>query len=233
MARKPIGPLNTNAGLTNNSEIDCAYEISEEQLKNSKIFSSRESYVKTLKNGIKYMEIGVAWGYYSDLVINACNPSHVDLLDSYDQDLKCWSWRKFGSCQCEGMTHTLQYTQETHEQFIKEKYKNNPNVYTIKGDSRMVLPLLNGKKEYDYIYIDITNWRDAVRPTLKFAADLVPVGGIIGLNDYVIYDGVIEDMPYATFQVVNEFLMKNKNWEVDAIALHVLGFYDIYIKKVN
>jgi len=51
------------------------------------------------------------------------------------------------------------------------------------------------------------------------------------LNDYLIYDGIIEDRPYATFQVVNEFLHKNNNWIVDAIALHTLGFYDIYIKK--
>jgi hypothetical protein len=62
---------------------------------------------------------------------------------------------------------------------------------------------------------------------------LVDVGGIIGLNDYLIYDGIIEDMPYGTFQTVNEFLDKNKNWEVDGLALHNLGFYDIYIRRVR
>ena len=54
---------------------------------------------------------------------------------------------------------------------------------------------------------------------------------IIGLNDYLIYDGIIEDQPYGTFQTVNEFLEKNNDWSVDAIALHNLGFYDIYIRK--
>jgi hypothetical protein len=56
-------------------------------------------------------------------------------------------------------------------------------------------------------------------------------GGTIGLNDYLIYDGIIEDVPYGTFQTVNEFLFKNKDWEVEALALHNLGFYDIYIRK--
>jgi hypothetical protein len=93
------------------------------------------------------------------------------------------------------------------------------------------LPKLN--KEFDYIYIDITNERKAVRQTLNYATKLVPINGIIGLNDYLIYDGIIEDQPYATYQVVNEFLHNNKNWSVDAIALHVLGFYDIYIKRIS
>jgi hypothetical protein len=93
------------------------------------------------------------------------------------------------------------------------------------------LPKLN--KEFDYIYLDITNDRKPIRQTLNAAAKLTAINGIIGLNDYLIYDGIIEDKPYATYQVVNEFLMLNKNWEVDALALHVLGFYDIYIKRVS
>jgi hypothetical protein len=61
--------------------------------------------------------------------------------------------------------------------------------------------------------------------------NMVKPGGIIGLNDYLIYDGIIEDVPYGTYQSVNEFLFFNKNWSVDAIALHSLGFYDIYLRS--
>ena len=51
------------------------------------------------------------------------------------------------------------------------------------------------------------------------------------LNDYLIFDGIIEEGPYGTYQTVNEFLYKNKNWSVTALALHNLGFYDIYLKR--
>ena len=71
----------------------------------------------------------------------------------------------------------------------------------------------------------------SIRPLLYSAADLVDVGSIIGLNDYVLYDGVIGDCQYFTSNVVNEFLKDNKNWYVDGLALHQLGFYDIYLKK--
>jgi hypothetical protein len=211
------------------SKIEDSYKIDQRQLDNTKVYTSREEYSKQLKNGIKYLEIGVAWGYSVDLVAKNAKPSSMDLLDWYNQDLKCWSWRKFGSCQCEGMKHELLYTPETHEAYIIDKFKNYSNVQTIKGDALKLLP--NIKNKYDYIYIDITNERNITRKVLSYCKDLVDVDGIIGLNDYLIYDGIIENSAYGTFQTVNEFLYLNKNWSVDAIALHNLGFYDIYLKK--
>lgn len=232
MPKVPVRPLEDNLPVQNEKEIDCSFLIPQEQLAIAKIFTNREMYVKTLKHGIRYLEVGVAWGYYVDLVIDSAKPISVDLLDRFDQDLRCWSWRKFGECKCDGIKHEELYTPETHHDYILNKYKNIPNFSTIVGDSVYTLPTLVGQKEYDYIYLDITNFRHEIRPTLHAAAKLVPVGGIIGLNDYLIYDGIIEDRPYATYQVTNEFLLKNSNWVVDAIALHPLGFYDIYIKRI-
>jgi hypothetical protein len=123
----------------------------------------------------------------------------------------------------------MKYTPETHEPYIKELFSKYKNVSTIKGNAINILPGLN--KEYDYIYIDISNKRDQTRKVLNLSANLVPVGGIIGLNDYLIFDGIIEEGPYGTYQTVNEFLYKNKNWSVSALALHNLGFYDIYLKR--
>jgi hypothetical protein len=230
MPRQPIPPVNKqdNFVLLDN-EIDCAYSINQTQLNSAKIYSSREEYIKTLPNNLKYMEVGVAWGYYSELIAEQKNPSLIHLVDWFNQDLKCWSWRKFGECKCDNVKHELLYTPETHEKYIIEKFKKYKNVKTFKGDCKKILTTISEK--YDYIYLDITNYRSDIRPTLNLASLLIEPGGIIGLNDYLIYDGIIEDCPYATFQVVNEFLRYNSNWSVEAIALHVLGFYDIYLKK--
>jgi len=223
MPKKPTRSL-----YIKDDEIEDSDKISQKQLNNARLFSCREEYIKTLKQNISYMEVGVAWGYYSKLIADECNPKSIDLLDWYNQDLKCWSWRKFGECQCTPK-HTLEYEAEDHEQYIKDKFAQYNNVKTIKGDARDTLRSIN--KKYDYIYIDITNDRDATKTVLNLCADMLNHGGIIGLNDYLIYDGIIEDMPYGTFQTVNEFLSINKDWVVDAIALHNLGFYDIYIKR--
>lgn len=229
MPRQPINPVIDNDDfILPNNKIDCAFLIEQNQLDKAKIYSSREEYIKTLPNELKYMEVGVAWGYYSELVAKQKNPQLIHIVDFFNQDLKCWSWRKFGECKCEGTRHEMLYTSETHEEYILNKF-NNYNVKTFKGDSKNILPLITDK--YDYIYIDITNDRSDVRPTLNLASKLVEINGLIGLNDYLIYDGIIEDKPYATYQVVNEFLMRNKNWQVDAIALHQLGFFDIYLRR--
>jgi hypothetical protein len=211
------------------NQIEDGHKLDQSQLNNTKVYASREEYTKHLPKNIRYLEIGVAWGYYSEFVAENANPQSIDLLDFYDLDLKCWSWRKFGECKCEPIKHEMKYTPETHEPYIKELFSKYKNVSTIKGNAINILPVLN--KEYDYIYIDISNKRDQTRKVLNLSANLVPVGGIIGLNDYLIFDGIIEEGPYGTYQTVNEFLYKNKNWSVTALALHNLGFYDIYLKR--
>ena len=229
MAKKPVAQFNPNAVINLlPDEIESAHLIDQSQLGDSRIYSSREEYIKTLPSNCDYMELGVAWGYYSEIVANLKNPSSIDLVDWYNQDLKCWSWRKFGSCQCEPK-HQLLYTPETHQEYITNKFSIYNNVNVIKGHVPKILE--NISKKYDYIYIDITNERKIIRETLNKVKNMVKPGGIIGLNDYLIYDGIIEDVPYGTYQSVNEFLFFNKNWSVDAIALHPLGFYDIYLRS--
>jgi hypothetical protein len=226
---RPELPYDSFEQVPNISSIENSPTISQTQLQLAKVYSSREEYSKSLPKGMRYLEIGVAWGYSAEMFIRQADASMADLLDIYNQDLKCWSWRKFGECKCDGFKHELLYTPETHEEYIKNLFSWHPNVNTIKGNAVEILPSIT--KEYDFIYIDISNDRIITRETLRLAQNLVPVGGIIGLNDYLIYDGIIEDEAYGTFQTVNEFLHRNKNWSVDAIALHPVGFYDIYIRK--
>lgn len=210
------------------NEIESGRPIDQSQLNGAKLYASREEYAKSLPKNIKYMEIGVAWGYYSEIICNTANPREIVLVDPFNSDLKCWSWRKFGSCQCTSIKHELLFTPETNEQYIIDKF-NLYNTRTIKGYAPEALP---NENDYDYIYVDMTNDRLEIREVLKKTSLMVKPGGVIGLNDYLIYDGVIEDAPYGTYQAVNEFLFFNKNWCVDAIALHSVGFYDIYLRKI-
>jgi hypothetical protein len=229
LSKKPVNQFNQDSIKNLSSdEIECAHLIDQSQLGVSRIYSSREEYIKTLPKNCDYMELGVAWGYYSEIVAKLKTPSSIDLIDWYNQDLKCWSWRKFGSCQCEPK-HELLYTPDTHQEYINNKFSIYNNVNVIKGNVPNILDSIT--KKYDYIYVDITNERKIIRETLDKLKNMVKPGGIIGLNDYLIYDGIIEDVPYGTYQSVNEFLFFNKNWSVDAIALHPLGFYDIYLRS--
>jgi hypothetical protein len=212
-----------------NDEIESGRPIDQAQLNGAKLYSSREEYAKSLPKNIKYMEIGVAWGYYSEVVCKEASPREIVLVDPFDSDLKCWSWRKFGSCQCTNMKHELLFTPETNEQYIFDLFSKYGPTRTVKGFAPAVLP---NENDYDYIYVDMNNDRIEIREILKKVSAMIKPGGIIGLNDYLIFDGVIEDEPYGTFQAVNEFLHFNKNWVVDAMALHSIGFNDIYLRRI-
>jgi hypothetical protein len=211
------------------NQIEDSYDIHPNQLQNSKIFANRYDYIKSLPDNIRYLEVGVAWGGYSKELVSQKNTQCIHLLDTYNQDHVCWGQRFNNICSCNEPHDS--YTSETHEQYIKDLFSKYDNVLTIKGDSRDILPKLNYK--YDYIYIDSDNDREVVTPALFDASKLIDVNGIIGLNDYVIWDGIIEERAYGVVQAVNEFLNYNKNWIVDAIALHNLGFYDIYLKRIG
>lgn len=231
MAKKPVQqfPFNDIIKLKND-EIESAYLIDQLQLNKAKIYKNREEYISTIPLNSKYMELGVAWGYYSELIAEQRSPKSIDLVDWYNQDFKCWSWRKFGECKC-NPKHIKEYESDSHFEYINNKFKKYLNVNIIQGNVPDVL--LKMDNDYDYIYVDITNDRKIIRDTLNILKNMVKPGGIIGLNDYLIYDGIIEDSAYGTYQSVNEFLLLNKDWIVDAIALHPLGFYDIYIRNLK
>jgi predicted O-methyltransferase YrrM len=209
-------------------QIESAVLIDQSQLSKSKLFSNRETYIQTLPKNLDYMEIGVAWGYYSKIVAENLNPSSIYLLDRYDQDHLCWSARKFGSCQCYPK-HIQTYDKDSHKSFIEKEFSKYKNVNVVAGNALRTTKEID--KTFDYIYIDITNDRKMIQEVLEIVKNLVKPGGVIGLNDYLIYDGIIEDAKYGSYQSVNEFLFLNKEWSVDGIALHPLGFYDIYLRK--
>ena len=200
-------------------EIEVAIPISQDQLNNAKIFTSKYEYAKTLNKSPSYLEIGVGWGYSAQMFISETNAISADLVDFYDN--------------ATGVRHpggeAPVDSSITHEQYIKNKFSHHPNVNTIKGDGSDVLPTLN--KKYDLILLDIGRGRLMIRKLISDSSKLTNVGGVIGLTSYINYDSIMYEGHVGIFQSVNEFLHFNKNWSVDALVLHELGLHDIYIKR--
>ena len=128
MSREPVSPFPIDRVIElNNDQIESAHLINQEQLNEAKIFTNREEYIKTIPENSVYMELGVAWGYYSELIAETRSPYSIDLIDRYDQDFKCWSWRKFGECKCTPK-HEYKYDQKTHMSYISKKFSKYKNV---------------------------------------------------------------------------------------------------------
>lgn len=200
-------------------EIEKAWPISQDQLNNAKLFTSKYEYAKTLKKNISYLEVGVAWGYSAQMFIDMTNAKSADLLDFYDN---------VSGILIPG-GGAPQGSEETHEEYIKNKFAYHPDVTVIKGNARDIVPTLN--KKYDFILFDIERERFLIRNFLLHCSKLINLDGIIGLTSYVNHDGILYEESVGVYQSVNEFLHFNKNWSVDAIVLNDLGFHDIYIKR--
>ena len=200
-------------------EIEQALRIPQNQLNNAKLFSSRYDYAKTLGKGISYLELGVAWGRSAEKFINITEAKSADLVDLYNN---AYATREPGGSAPKNSL-------VTHEQHIKDKFSYHPGVNVIQGDAIEVVPTLTNK--YDLIFIDLGSERFFIRNLLRHCSRLVNVGGVIGLTSYMNYDAIHYEEHVGTYQSVNEFLYYNKNWSVDAMVLHELGFHEIYIKK--
>lgn len=197
-----------------NEDLDRFKHISNDKLKNTKIFGDRFSAIEYIvPNNPRYLEVGVGDGHYSEHIVKYKNPKLMHLLDRYS------------------MPDTIygKYTAETHEDFIKNKFKNN-NPVTIKGESLTVMKNLLGN-EYDYIYLDASHDFDGVTYELNLASQMIANNGIIAINDYT-YFSPIDKMEYEVVEAVNMFLFENPEWYVYAYQLGHRGYADIYIKKI-
>lgn len=185
--------------------------ISQDQLNNAKLYSTKFEFIKYLPKNANILEIGTLAGDYAELLLQT-KPLSIDLVDVF----KANDWRDLN-----------RFNKEGHYNFVKNRFKNSPEVSLYKGYSHEILPTLN--KKYDYIYIDANHDYEHASRDLELSLSLLADGGIIGLNDYI-YDDA-DYIVYGVIETVCEFLDKNKNWEVIGFALQERMYADIYIKK--
>lgn len=197
-------------------------KISENQLKNAKLYSSRENFVYTLSKNIKVLEIGTGGGDYADFLLKNNVPSTLDLLDTFNSL----------DFYYENYVKIERFNNKTHLDYIKNKFKKYNNVNLLQGNSLNILPTIT--QQYDYIYIDADHTFDYVVKDLEYSSKILNNNGIIGLNDYSYKPKGTKGIPhdYDVIPAVNQFLYNNKDWHVIAFALDEEMYCDIYIQKI-
>ena len=222
MARNKVvrGPLKDNKEEKyQDYEIERTIPISQDQLNNAKLFNSRYQYAQTLNKNISYLELGVAYGGSAQMFIDTTNAKSADLVDLYNN----------ASGTRETGDPAPKNSLLTHEEYIKDRFSYHPNINTIKGDAKDIVPTLNNK--YDFVFVDMEWERFFIKNVLLHLSKLINIDGIIGFTSYINYDAIHYDVHVGISQSVNEFLYFNQNWSVDAIVLNDLGFHEIYIKR--
>ena len=196
--------------------------ISESQLKNAIVYGDRWTWAKKLPHNINFMEVGVAAGDFSHFVASNVTLSNLYLVDKYNHIDYRTGWDHI-----EG----IRFDQNTHYDFVSDRFQDFDNVTMLKGSSEDILKDLVDKNEikFDVIYLDTTHKREELAVELKYSLELLKDNGILAFNDFIVYSELGEK--FDTVDIVLEFLDLNKNWEVVGLALDTNMYCDIYLRK--
>lgn len=202
-----------------NNRIDV---ISQAQLQDTKVYSTRYEFLKTLNPGIRYLEVGVLAGDFTVEVLAATKIKLAVLVDPFNEiDHNA---NEYGGARWE--------LPEENFNFVKKRFEKMQNVRLYKHYFEKFYQMYSGK--FDFIYIDANNSFESVYRYLQDAEKLLNDDGIIGINDYSIY----QECSLADFKeeigvvkAVNKFLRNNLEWYVYAFSFNDKLTSDIYLKK--
>ena len=199
-------------------------EISEEQVAQAKILPNRWSIINILagmNKELRVMEVGTAAGDYAQALVDGLKLNKLVLIDTFDNpDMMPNSEDR--------------YDANGNYSFVRERFKNNPEVEVRKGKSEILLPGYipsNIVDKFDFIYLDSDHSFHNVYNELLYASQIVNPYGIIGIDDFsTAPDDPIH--PYEVMQAVTTFLQVNKEWKVRFFSFGTESLQNIYISRI-
>jgi predicted O-methyltransferase YrrM len=178
------------------------------------------------------LEIGVFNGTFTRrMLLNATSSINeivsytgVDLFEdlsneTYKKEISLWASKQ----------------DSVHKDLAKIK---NTKINLLKGYSRDVLPLLEGKIKFDLILIDGGHSYETVKTDFYFARNLVSLNGAIFFDDYVNKQGVIND-GYGINKVVDDIdrasysvkISKNRDIFPKSYGLLITRMVKVHLKN--
>ena len=169
--------------------------LKDEYLKNCEVLSCREVMLEKIPKGGIWAEVGVAEGYFSDLILKTCKPKKLYMVE-------------YGEVYCEK---------------LRKRFKEQINsglVEILQGDSAEMLSRLQDN-ELDYVYLDATHDYEHPKKEMEICNKKVKSTGMIMGHDYVRFS-MWENEQYGVIEAVNEFVLTH-DYEMKYITLDVLS----------
>lgn len=188
--------------------------IEQKHLENCKMYGDRALPLELVPKGCVSAEVGVAYGEYTDKILEIVNPREHYMIDIYELE-DFWNDTRMRNA---GLNHY---------EWIQNKYKNDNRVKLRKGLSYEVLEQFPDDF-FDYIYLDGAHEYEIVKQDIEVSLKKIKNGGIIAFNDYSWLSPEIS-FEYGVERAVNEMLY-NSNHEVIAYAMRPSRMDDMVIR---
>ena len=174
--------------------------LKDELLQNCAVISCRESLLEKIPCGGIGAEVGVAEGYFSDLILKICKPKKLYMIE-------------FNEEYCENL-----------KKRFKEQIESGL-VEILQGDSAQMLSNMKDH-ELDFVYLDATHDYEHPKKELEICDRKVKETGMIMGHDYTRFS-MWENEQYGVIEAVNEFMITH-NYEMKYITLDMLSSNSSY-----
>jgi hypothetical protein len=191
-------------------------------LQNARVIASRDDVLGNLPKGGTVVEVGVAYGFFSQQLLDKLQPDKFIAIDTFAIPAGAEPWGQT-LLKNSDSTHYGYYSKRFHE------YISTGKMELMKGLSWEMLAQLPDNS-VDYMYVDADHSYDSVAKDIRGLKNKIKQSGIIQFNDYTFFDQNAL-MPYGVPKAVNEFMIEN-NYEILYFCLHPEGFYDVVLKRI-
>lgn len=192
--------------VCNKREPNSRVFLEDKYLEGCKVLSSREKMLEELDPDAVWAEVGVATGYFSEKILEICNPKKLYMIE-FDEN----------------------YCKELHNKFKKEI--ESGVVEILQGDSVEMLKSLPDNC-LDYIFLDATHDYEHPKAELEMCRYKVKGTGCIMGHDYTRLS-MWECAQYGVIEAVNEFAINN-SYKLKFITLDMLHSNSSYgLEKMN
>ena len=189
----------------------------------ARLYVDRQALVAGLSpRGGVVAEIGVAFGDFSQFIIDSTHPRRFDAYDVF----KIHTMETFWGKPTTEWLHNM-----THRDFFEDRFKEQVaagTVRVIEGDSAECVAN-QPSQTYDMIYVDGGHSLAQVQGDTRAALHAIKEDGLLIFNDYIIYD-YWHHKHYGIVHVVND-LLDNSDWQIVGFAFRNDMFCDIALKR--
>jgi hypothetical protein len=196
--------------------------LAERHVRSARLYANRYDLILglPLARGGTVAEVGVAFGDFSDFLLQTLDPKKFVAFDLFTLHELTELWGKPIDHWLNGMRHA---------EFYYSRFAAHGDRVVIEvGDSGLRLPTYPNNY-FDMIYIDAHHSYEAVRQDAANAKAKLKGNGILIFNDYTMYDHVNRG-PYGVVQAVNELVVL-EDWQVIGFALQSQMFCDVAIRR--
>jgi hypothetical protein len=192
-------------------------------LRNARVCADRYEVLKQLPTGGTAVEVGVAYGDFTQPILDTLQPATFIAIDNFSIVAGDEPWGR----------QTLRDAGSSHHDFYMHKFGEpiaTGRMIVKKGLSWELIEQLPDRS-VDYMYIDADHsYASVSRETRALCSKMRP-GGFVQFNDYTHFDQNAM-LSYGVPKAVHEF-MEKEDYEMLWLCLHPQGFYDVVLRKTG